>query len=386
MRRFLPIILTMSVLCACATGATKAYALKLGVKSAAVMDYKTGKILFEQNPYRKIPPASITKIMTMYLVWEAVERGRIKLTDKVRVSKRADRTGGSTFNLRAGERVTVRTLLKGMAAASGNDACIAVAEHMGGVKAFVAKMNRKAKALGMIDTTFKNPHGLPAKGQVTTARDMLKLAQSYLKHFPYSLKYHSIRSITHNGKKRRNSNRLLGNYKGADGIKTGWINASGYNIVATAKRGNKRLIAVVLGGKTWRQRNKETKKVLDACFSRTPRTYVAKKPKAAPGPRANTLPIPAKVTASYAPAPKAAAGLRGGHAIQESSWKSRSEAEKRAATLRRSGMPARIVRVDLKKNGVWHRVMIGKFANRREAESYKRKIAKRYNLAHAIIR
>lgn len=395
-----------------------AYAAKLAVKSAAVMDYSSGKILFEQAPYKKIPPASITKIMTMYLVWEALEKGRIKMSDKVKVSVRADKTGGSTMNLKAGEKVTIRELMDGMAVASGNDACIAIAEHFGGAPKFVGMMNRKARELGMIDTVFINPNGLPAKGQVTTARDMLKLAQSYIKRFPQALDIHSKRSITHNGRTRKNSNRLLGKYKGVDGIKTGWVNASGYNIVATAKRGDTRLIAVVLGGKTWKVRNLETRKALDLCFKETSGSTLAEarikqapassfKGKAARQPSPKTRPAVAKAarrtsktaqnvkpspsanpvqiapTDALSPTREASASS---HALQESSWKNIGEARKRAGLLQKKGVPAHIVSVDLGDKGVWHRVMIGSFDNRKEAEQYKKTLAKRFDLAHAIIR
>lgn len=387
---------------------TSADAAKLAVKSAAVMDYSSGKILFEQDPYRKIPPASITKIMSMYLVWEALERGRVKMSDKVKVSARADKTGGSTMNLKAGETVTIRELMDGMAVASGNDACIAIAEHFGGVPKFVGMMNRKAKELGMIDTVFINPNGLPAKGQVTTARDMLKLAQNYIKRFPQALDIHSKRTITHNGRTRKNSNRLLGQYKGVDGIKTGWVNASGYNIVATAKRDGTRLIAVVLGGKSWKVRNLETRKAFDLCFKETTGTMLA---------QAKTEPAPivkAKVVKENAPKnrPSVVKAARrasktvhseqpariaqaasfsktrdaSDHALQESSWKNIAEARNRAGNLQKKGVPAHIVSVDLGDKGVWHRVMIGSFDNRKEAEQYKKTISKRFDLAHVIIR
>ncbi len=387
-----------------------AEAAKLAVKSAAVMDFATGKILLEQNPYRKIPPASITKIMSMYLVFEAIEQGRIKLADTVKVSSRAADTGGSSMNLKAGETVTVAELLDGMAVASGNDACVAMAEYFGGVDAFVAMMNRKARELGMIDTTFVNPNGLPAEGQYTTARDMLKLSQSYLNRFPQALSIHSKRTITHNGRTRKNSNRLLGHYPGVDGIKTGWVNASGYNIVVTAKRGDTRIIAVVLGGKSWQVRNREASKAMDICFRQVPggamlakaeepapssvfkgkaqknqapktRPAVTKASRRSPKQEKSTRPAQIAQNAAFAKAVNDP-----GLTIQESSWKSISEAKTRAKALQKKGMPAHIVSVDLGGKGVWHRVMIGSFDSRKDAEKYKKSMSKRYNLADAIIR
>jgi D-alanyl-D-alanine carboxypeptidase len=182
------------------------------------------------------------------------------------------------MHLKAGETVTVRELLDGMAVASGNDACVAMAEHLGGTDAFIRRMNRKARELGMTSTTFETTNGLPSPGQYTTARDMMKLSVSYLKRFPQSLEHHSKTVITHRGRNRYNSNELLQNCDGVDGIKTGWVAASGYNIVTTAKRGDSRIIAVVLGGRSWQIRNRETKKIMEACF--TPagqKTYLAQK-------------------------------------------------------------------------------------------------------------
>jgi len=239
---------------------------KLAVKSAFVMEYGTGRVLYAQDADKRIAPASLTKVMTMYLVFDALSAGRASLSDRIRVSSRADATGGSTMGLRGGEVVTLDELMRGMAVASGNDACIAIAEHFGGVPRFVDMMNRKARDIGMTDTTFKNPNGLPAPGQLTTARDLMKLATSYLRRYPQSLRYHSTTEINHNGAVHGNTNRLLGSFEGMDGIKTGYVGSSGYNIIATAKRGDNRIIAVVLGGRTKQIRNREAARILDASF------------------------------------------------------------------------------------------------------------------------
>jgi D-alanyl-D-alanine carboxypeptidase len=273
MRKVFQVILLVAILVhgtasqAMAKSKAKAAPGALEVRAALVMDFNTGAVLHEQNPDSRIPPASITKIMTMYLVFEDIEAGRLRLTNQVTISARAASTGGSSMRLRAGEKVSVRELLDGMAVASGNDACIAMAEHLGGVANFVNRMNRKARELGMTSTTFENPNGLPSPGQYTTARDMMKLSMSYLRRFPSSLEHHSKKSITHRGSVRRNSNKLLQDCDGVDGIKTGWVAASGYNLVATAKRGNTRIIAVVLGGKSWQVRNRETRTILEASFT-----------------------------------------------------------------------------------------------------------------------
>ena len=266
MRRVLFLIIMLSLL-----GPKTAFpakpAGKLAVKSAMVMEYGAGKVLYAQDPDKRIAPASLTKVMTMYLVFDALAAGRASLTDRIKVSYKADVTGGSTMGLRAGEVVTLDELMRGMAVASGNDACIAIAEHFGGIPRFVDMMNRKARELGMTETTFKNPNGLPAPGQLTTARDLMKLATSYLRRHPEALRYHSMAEINHNGSVHGNTNRLLSTFEGMDGIKTGYVGSSGYNIIATAKRGNERIIAVVLGGRTKQVRNREAARILDASFS-----------------------------------------------------------------------------------------------------------------------
>ncbi|UJX40499.1 D-alanyl-D-alanine carboxypeptidase [Desulfovibrio sp. JY] len=249
---------------------------KLAVKAALVADYGTGKILYSQDPDRRIAPASVTKVMTMYLVFDMVAAGQASFNDRVKVSRHADATGGSTMNLRAGETVTLDELMRGMAVASGNDAAVAVAEHFGGVSAWVKRMNAKARQLGMSSTTFKTPNGLPAPGQLTTAHDLMKLAVSYLHHYPQALRYHSTTTINHCGAVHANTNHLLGVCEGMDGIKTGYVGASGFNIIATAKRGNTRIIAVVLGGRTSQVRNRETERVLDASFDGSVNSMLAK--------------------------------------------------------------------------------------------------------------
>jgi len=240
---------------------------KLAVKAAVVTDFGSGRVLYTQDPDRRIAPASVTKVMTMYLVFDALASGRAHLGDQIKISSRADSTGGSTMNLRTGETVTLDELLRGMAVASGNDACIAIAEHFGGIPRFVDMMNRKARQLGMTRTHFVNPNGLPAKGQLTTARDLNTLATSYLHHYPNALRYHSTISINHRGAVHHNTNHLLGVVDGVDGIKTGFVCSSGYNIIVTAKRGGRRIIAVILGGRTKQIRNREATRILNAAYT-----------------------------------------------------------------------------------------------------------------------
>ena len=237
------------------------------VCSAILFDMDNDAILFEQNADQKIPPASLTKIMTIFLALDFIDAGHARLDSPVRISRLAANTGDSRMGLKEGETVRLGELLRGMAIASGNDASTAVAEFVGGsIPAFVKMMNTRAERLGMHDTHFVNPHGLPAKGQRTTARDMLTLARAYLKKHPDALSIHNEHSIKHGQHVSWNRNPLLGQYRGADGLKTGWVRASGYNLIATALRGNHRLVSVVLGAPDPQDRGIETCRILDAGF------------------------------------------------------------------------------------------------------------------------
>jgi D-alanyl-D-alanine carboxypeptidase len=257
----------LALLCALLL-ASPGLAFDVNTKAAILADAGSGKVLYHKNEERRIPPASLTKVMTMYLAFEAMAKGEASLKDRVTVGPEVRQAWGSRMHLKEGDRVTLDELMKGMAVASGNDACLVAAKHLaGGIPAFVARMNKKAKDLGMANTTFKNPNGLPARGQLTTAEDLLVLAESYLKRFPQSLNYHSMQTFTYNNVRLKNSNRLLGSMPGVDGLKTGYVAASGFNIVSTVKRGDKRLIAVVLGAQSPGQRTQETRKLLERGLS-----------------------------------------------------------------------------------------------------------------------
>jgi len=239
----------------------------LDVRSAILLDMNTGRILYEQNADEPIPPASLTKVLSMYVTMDQVRAGKASLRDNVKVSRRAFSTGGSRMFLKQGETLPLDDLLEGMAVSSGNDASVATAEHIGGnVDGFVQMMNAKAKTLGMKNSVFRNPHGLPAAGQHTTARDMLLLSRAYLAQYPEALRYHSTRYIKHNKVITTNKNPLLGNCEGADGLKTGWVFASGYNLISTVKRGKTRLLAVVLGAETTQARAQEVNRLVEAGF------------------------------------------------------------------------------------------------------------------------
>ncbi len=236
----------------------------INAHSALLVDMGDGRILYEQDPDATIAPASITKVLTLYIVFEALRDGRLRPWENVHVSSRAAQTGGSRMGLKTGHIVPVEELIKGMAVVSGNDACVAIAEHMAGsVEEFVRIMNNKARDLGMTHSRFTTPNGLPSPGQYSTARDIAKLSVAYLRRFPESLNIHSMQSYTYRTTTHHNANRLLGTCPGVDGLKTGFVCSAGYNQSATCKRGETRLLAVVLGAPSPGVRASETARLLD---------------------------------------------------------------------------------------------------------------------------
>jgi D-alanyl-D-alanine carboxypeptidase (penicillin-binding protein 5/6) len=240
---------------------------RINARSAILVEVSTGAVLYEQDADELIEPASFTKIASLYLIFEALKQGRIHLNDEVLISGTAWRTGGSKMFVGVGSRIPLEDIIKGIAVVSGNDACVAAAEHLSGsVDTFVDSMNRKAKELGMTRTRFLTPNGLPANGQVTTARDMATLDMSYLKTFPEALQYHSMKEYVYNNIVQYNRNRLLFKDPTIDGLKTGYIEASGYHLSATSKRDGMRLIAVVMGAPSPPVREREALKLLNYGF------------------------------------------------------------------------------------------------------------------------
>ncbi|MEM5786698.1 MAG: D-alanyl-D-alanine carboxypeptidase family protein [Syntrophobacteraceae bacterium] len=255
---------------AASKGAVQATELSPGqinARAAILMEVSTGTVLFEQNADEQIEPASFTKIASLYLVFEALREGRIQLNDQVPISEAAWRTGGSKMFVGVGTQVPLEELIKGIAVVSGNDACVAVAEHLSGsMDTFVSAINRKSAELGMTRSHFLNPHGLPADGQITSARDMALLDVAYLKHFPESLRFHSLREYTYNNILQYNRNHLLLKDSTIDGLKTGYIAASGYHLSATSQRDGMRLVAVVMGADKPSTREREALKLLNYGF------------------------------------------------------------------------------------------------------------------------
>jgi D-alanyl-D-alanine carboxypeptidase (penicillin-binding protein 5/6) len=241
-------------------------------QAAVLMDMATGKVLFEKESHKRMPIASVTKVMTMLLIMEAVDSGKIKLTDKIRASEHAASMGGSQIFLKPGEEMTLDDMLKGIAIGSANDACVAVAERLAGTEeAFVQMMNKKAQDLGMKDTHFVNTNGLPAKDHYSCAYDIAIMSRALLEHENIT-KWTSIYSdyLRKNSDKPLwlvNTNKLVKFYPGMDGLKTGFTAESKYCLSATAKRDNFRVIAVVLGAPTSKIRNQEISQMLDYAFS-----------------------------------------------------------------------------------------------------------------------
>jgi len=245
-------------------GAPRQEAITVNAKSAVLMEGASGQLLAAQNKDEKIAPASFAKVLTLYVVYDTIRSGKIKLTDEVYISKKAWETGGSKMYVGAGSRVPLEEIIKGIAIVSGNDACVAVAEHIAGsADVFVKLMNETAQRLGMTNSHFDNPHGLPSPQQITTANDMAILARSYINDFPDALKIHSTLEYTYSGIRQDNRNTLLRKDPSVDGLKTGFIAEAGYHLLATAKRDERRLIAVVMGAKNQAIRAEEALKLLN---------------------------------------------------------------------------------------------------------------------------
>lgn len=249
--------------------------------AAYVMDARTGKVIHSQNADTRLHPASLTKMMTLYIAFEAIKHGEISLDTKVTISKRAAAEPPSKLGLRAGQRIALRYLIRGAAVKSANDAATAIGEAISGSEArFARRMNRTAKALGMRRTTFKNMHGLTEAGHLSTARDMSMLGRHLLYDFPEYYNLFSritadagVRKVSHTNR------RFLNSYKGADGIKTGYTRAAGFNLTASAERRNERIIVTVFGGKSTTSRNAKVAELMDLGFRRAPSRAPLRKPK-----------------------------------------------------------------------------------------------------------
>ena len=276
MKRFTSFLLALTIIVGQTSivfADTKEAKLDISSKSAVLMDASTGKILYEKNSHEKLPPASVTKVMTMLLICEALESGKIKEDDDVQISEVASSMGGSQIFLEPGEIQKVDTLLKSIAVASANDACVAMAEYVGGsVEEFVVLMNKRAKELGMNDTNFVNTNGLPVDNHYTSAYDIALMSKELLKHKKISKYLTTWMDEVVVGKKQAkigisNTNKLVKHYQGATGVKTGFTQQAKYCLSASALRNNTHLIAVTLCAETSPIRFKDATNLLNYGFA-----------------------------------------------------------------------------------------------------------------------
>jgi len=256
--RLLPVVVAVLALLGSAmpAAANEKYA-------AIVIDANTGQTLFARNADARRYPASLTKMMTLYVLFEELQAKRISLSSRLKVSANAAAQAPSKLGIKAGRTVKVEDAILALTTKSANDIAVVVAENVGGsVSGFAARMNRTAQRLGMRSTTFRNPHGLPNSGQVTTARDMARLGAALQDNFPTYYRYFGVKTFTYSGTRYRNHNRLLGSVAGVNGIKTGYTRASGFNLVTNVERDGRHIIAVVMGGRTGASRDAHMRELI----------------------------------------------------------------------------------------------------------------------------
>ena len=271
--RFGPLALRWVIMCICLIGVSFAGSRSHAAPYAAfVMDARTGEVLHARNADTRLHPASLTKMMTLYIAFQAIQRGEITLDTEVTVTANATAEPPSKLGLRTGQKIKMRYLLRAAAVKSANDAATAIGEAISGSEdAFATRMNRTAAAMGMTNTTFKNANGLTQSGHLSTARDMSVLGRHVIYDFPQYYNLFSRRTADAGIAEVRHTNRRwLDSYEGADGIKTGYTNAAGFNLVASAQRGQERVIATVFGGTSTAARNKQITELMDLGFNRAP--------------------------------------------------------------------------------------------------------------------
>lgn len=252
--------------------ALSAVPAQAGRYASIVIDAETGDILHAANPDTRSYPASLTKVMTLYLLFDELEAGRLRLDSRLAVSAHAAAQSPSKLALEPGEKISVQDAIMALVIKSANDVAVVVAEAIGGTEAgFAHMMTRKARALGMRATTYRNASGLPDTGQVSTVRDQATLARALISHHGRYYRYFSSRQFVYEGQTINTHNRLMLRYAGADGIKTGYIHASGFNLISSARRGDKRIIGVVFGGTTGASRDKHMGQLLDKGFAKVRR-------------------------------------------------------------------------------------------------------------------
>ena len=280
-------VLGSSILLA-ATAIAPAAAAKINGKPASmVIDANTGRVLHASNADAPRYPASLTKMMTLYMVFDAIERKKLSYSSRIRISPYAASKPPSKLGIKAGQTISVRNAVSALVTKSANDVAAAVAEHLGGSERnFGAMMTRKARQIGMPSTRFRNASGLPDRLQRTTARDMITLGLALQDHFPNHYRNFRLRAFKYRGRTYRNHNSLMRRFYGTDGIKTGYTRASGFNLVSSVKRGRKHVVAAVFGGRTARSRNATMRILLTRALkrastvkSRNKRQLIAARPK-----------------------------------------------------------------------------------------------------------
>ena len=235
--------------------------------ASIVVNAETDRVLHARHADAARYPASLTKVMTLYMLFDEIEAGRVALDDTLTVSSRAASMPPSNLRLRTGDKISVEDAIQALITKSANDAAVVVAEHIAGSeRRFATLMTVKARSLGMANTRFRNASGLPDRSQISTARDMALLADAVFNDHGHYYDYFATREFTWNGRTYKNHNELLGNVDGVDGIKTGYTRASGYNLMASANRGNARIITVMMGGRTSRSRNAHVTDLIEAAY------------------------------------------------------------------------------------------------------------------------
>jgi D-alanyl-D-alanine carboxypeptidase len=237
--------------------------------SSIVLNADTGEVIHAVNHNKKRYPASLTKMMTLYLTFDALKKNKLGFSQSITVSKRAASMPRSNIDLKKGQRITVRQAIYALIVKSANDASVVLSEGISGNEDnFVALMNKKAKELGMYDTKFQNSHGWHHDGQYTTAHDLSKLATALRRDFPGYYHLFSMKSFVYRGKEIRGHNRVLGRYKHADGLKTGYVNASGFNLATSTSKPEGKLVAIVMGGQTAKIRDDHMINLLDKGYAK----------------------------------------------------------------------------------------------------------------------
>lgn len=245
-----------------------AQGFETAARQAFMVDFQTGAVLYNKNGDELMPPSSMSKLMTAFMVFERLAAGTLQMSDQMGVSEKAWKTGGSKMFVHVGDRVSVEDLLRGVIIQSGNDACVVLAEGLAGSEErFAEQMTARARELGLTKSVFKNATGLPQDGHVMTARELAMLAREIVIRFPQYYRFYSEISFTYNNIKQGNRNPLLYKNTGADGLKTGHTDAAGYGLTASARRDGRRIIMVVNGLKSMNERSREAERLIDWGFN-----------------------------------------------------------------------------------------------------------------------